>query len=472
MQETRGSGRPAVTILAIFALALPVLAATYTVDDDGAADFNSIQAAINAASNFDTILVRPGRYYETLSFQGKQLTVVSEKGPEVTTVFLEQQTRIVLLDGDSTLSGFTITGGRARVGAGIRITGGASPVVENNHIVDNEAARDGFGLALGGGIAVEDGSAPTIRNNIIRGNRSLGDGAGEYGYGGGIDLGDGTTATIVNNVIAENAATDSGGGISLGLAGEATPVVITNNTIVGNRAGGEIPNGFSFGGGVSVYSDAVVTLRNNAITGNASAFEGGGVYFFANNLNRVTYESNDYDGNTPDDCAGVSSNSCSGGQHFLPPLYFDEAGGDYRLRSDSPLVDLATGTGAPAEDRLGRSRPVDGDLDAVSAPDIGAYENQGELTRLRWDDESTLSWDGSENPSMVYDLYRDLLSALAPGPLGLCRQSGLATPTAIEAGTPPAGEGWFYLPGGRDVEVGSLGFSSGGLSRVPADPCP
>jgi hypothetical protein len=115
---------------------------------------------------------------------------------------------------------------------------------------------------------------------------------------------------------------------------------------------------------------------------------------------------------------------------------------------------------------------VDGDLDAVNGPDVGAYENQGELTRLRWDDPSTLSWDGSANPSMVYDLYRDLLGALAPGPLGQCRQAGLATPTASEPGDPPAGEGWFYLPGGRDVGIGSLGFSSEGVNRLPADPCP
>ena len=73
------------------------------MDDDGIADFASIQSAINAATNGDEIVVRPGRYRETLSFLGKAITVRSEQGPEVTTVFLERETRIVRLDGDSTL---------------------------------------------------------------------------------------------------------------------------------------------------------------------------------------------------------------------------------------------------------------------------------------------------------------------------------------------------------------------------------
>jgi hypothetical protein len=51
--------------------------ATITVDDDGPADFNSIQAAIDSAMNFDVIVVYPGIYYENITFFGKAVTITS-----------------------------------------------------------------------------------------------------------------------------------------------------------------------------------------------------------------------------------------------------------------------------------------------------------------------------------------------------------------------------------------------------------
>jgi len=56
------------------------------------------------------------------------------------------------------------------------------------------------------------------------------------------------------------------------------------------------------------------------------------------------------------------------------PLFFDPAGGDLRLRWDSPCVD----TGSPGEpalpDLAGYVRPIYGDLDVVERADMGAYE--------------------------------------------------------------------------------------------------
>lgn len=62
----------------LFATSLSVpaaFAATLIVDDNGPADFTTIQAAISAAANGDVILVRPGTYPEALSFGGKLVTV-------------------------------------------------------------------------------------------------------------------------------------------------------------------------------------------------------------------------------------------------------------------------------------------------------------------------------------------------------------------------------------------------------------
>ena len=49
-------------------------AQTWYVDDDGGADFTSVQAAVNAASPSDTIIVKDGNYYENIIIN-KQLTL-------------------------------------------------------------------------------------------------------------------------------------------------------------------------------------------------------------------------------------------------------------------------------------------------------------------------------------------------------------------------------------------------------------
>lgn len=66
----------------------------------------------------------------------------------------------------------------------------------------------------------------------------------------------------------------------------------------------------------------------------------------------------------------------SGGNNLVgDPGFVDAASGDYSLRADSPCVDAGAVTSSlPAVDLLGRRRVVDGNLDFISAPDIGALE--------------------------------------------------------------------------------------------------
>jgi hypothetical protein len=448
------------------------MAITLTVDDDGPADHPSIQSAINAAGPGDEIVVMPGRYRETLNFLGKSITVRSDQGPENTVVFLEGETRIVLLNGDSTLRGFTITGGLNRIGGGIYVTDGAQATIEDNIIENNTARWNGVLPGVGGGIAVDLSADPVITRNVIRDNLAEGDADGVYGYGGGIHLADYTTAVITNNVVADNQATAAGGGIYLGITANGYSTAVTNNTIVGNRAGQDGSTINPEGGGIEVYDGFGGDIRNGLIAQNV-ADQGAGIYFVPNGDQGIDYEFNDFDANVPDDCLGLSGTKCTTGQFFLPALMQDPAGGNYRLRSDSPLVDLGTTTGAPAVDASGRSRNVDGDLDGTSAPDIGAFENQQEITRVRFDSATLLSWDGSANPGVTFDVYRDDLSTLAPGPIGSCWQPGLPTTSVTDGAAPPViGDGFFYVVRGRDAGVGSLGFNSSGTERSPGSACP
>ena len=76
------------TAVLIFAILFPALgqARVITVDDDGPADFNNIQAAIDDSSDGDTITVADGTYQGSgnrdISYKGKTVTVQSENGPQ------------------------------------------------------------------------------------------------------------------------------------------------------------------------------------------------------------------------------------------------------------------------------------------------------------------------------------------------------------------------------------------------------
>jgi hypothetical protein len=76
-----------ITLAFLLAIGFSTTAAAKTiyVDDDGPADFNNIQAAINDANDGDTIIAADGIYTGTgnrdIDFKGKAITVRSENGP-------------------------------------------------------------------------------------------------------------------------------------------------------------------------------------------------------------------------------------------------------------------------------------------------------------------------------------------------------------------------------------------------------
>src|SRR4030042_7035615 len=68
---------------------------TWIVDDDGPADFSTIQEAINAADDGDTVFVRNGTYYEHIVIN-KTISLIGEN-PEDTIIDAEHIGTAVLI---------------------------------------------------------------------------------------------------------------------------------------------------------------------------------------------------------------------------------------------------------------------------------------------------------------------------------------------------------------------------------------
>ena len=332
-------------------LAVPAGAVTHYVDPNGSADFTSIQAAIDAANDYDEIEVAPGTYYEAIDFKNKAVRLYSSGGPDVTTIDGTGNYHVVqCVNGEDTntiLEGFTITGGNAN---GI----------------------DAFNQ--GGGMYNRD-SSPTVKNCTFTGNSA--------GYGGGM-LNDNSSPTITDCTFIDNTATDFGGGIENYNGGSPT---VTNCLFSGNTAedgGGMINNGCS------------PTVTNCTFSGNTASTAVGGMY----NLNSIPTVTNCiFWGNTPYEIinsggsATVTYSDVEGGwggtgNINADPCFVDADGSDLRLSSSaSPCVDTGTNAapGLPATDLAGNPRIVDGDLNGTGTVDMGAYELQGKVHNITGD---------------------------------------------------------------------------------------
>ena len=246
--------------------------ATWTVDDDGPADFHTIQEAINAANSGDIISVHNGIYYENVVVNKANLTLIGE-GRENTIIDGGGAGNVVTIGG-SIVNGFTIRNGDGGYyGGGIRITGNAS--IENNIIVNNSEE----GIYSGSSQA-----RPHISGNVIANNS-----------GTGIMLYYGT----VHHIISDNVITGNGWhGIGQWASGNNTILrnIIENNlgpgifsefgnNIIGNNfvaANGRVHNGIDFRTGIKAPS-------NNIVFGNTIKNHTKGIWLSDNN---VVYHNN------------------------------------------------------------------------------------------------------------------------------------------------------------------------------------
>jgi hypothetical protein len=270
-------------------------AKTIIVDDNGPADFDNIQDAINFSEHGDTILVRPGTYNQGIVFSSKAIALTSENPDDrsivESTIITSNSGYSVKFDfgegNDSILTGFTITGGEIYNGGGVHCSAGTSPTISKNIITE----------CLGFGICGDkEDTKPIISENEISSNGSTGISQCNGPITGntisknnecGIISCDGE---ISNNRILENnytITTNPGGGGLTGCNGTIIGNIIKYNytiyrggacfecsgNIVGNRI---IGNTSQRTGGA--LSNCTGRIMNNIIAGNRSGQGGGGLF--------------------------------------------------------------------------------------------------------------------------------------------------------------------------------------------------
>jgi uncharacterized repeat protein (TIGR01451 family)/CSLREA domain-containing protein len=296
--------------------------------------------------------------------------------------------------GNVTLTGVTVSGNTAEKKGGA-INSKESEAVLN---ITNSTFAQNTAKDKGGAINNEKGSTITIDASTFDDNTGK--------KGGAIHSKDAaSSATITDSTFVSNQTDDQDGGAiffedgtllisrttlngnvaqrdggALGL--KNATATLTNVTLSGNSAPGD-------DGGAMLTENGTTQLNNVTVTGNSAA-NGGGLFMKAGTISLF----NTIVANSPSggNCNGAvtslgtnldSANTCGlGGTGDLinsaPNLGVLQNNGGltltHALGIGSTAIDTGNNTGCPATDQRGVGRPIDGDGNAVSVCDIGAFE--------------------------------------------------------------------------------------------------
>lgn len=201
----------------------------WVVDDDGPADFHTIQEAINAASERDAIYVKIGTYYEHVTIN-KTVVLIGENEENTCINGNRTGTVVYVTANDVVISGFTVcNSGSDWDEYGILVRS------SNTTIKNNKVAENGMGISF-------EGSSGSIMGNAITKNTHY-----------GIDL------LCHNSTIYENSVSANGEGIVF--TNSFSNIVYGNNVTTNNCEG------------IYLRNSCNNTFRYNCLDGNEFNFK-------------------------------------------------------------------------------------------------------------------------------------------------------------------------------------------------------
>lgn len=292
--------------------------ATRTVGTCQQADFPTIQAAVTAALPGDKIIVCAGTYTEQVTIPaGKNNLTLQSNGHLAATIqapaAMNASKAIVRITGSTgvKVTDFTIqgpgSGGCDSLEYGVRIDGGGSATISNNHIThirDNPLSGCQNGVAIQAGRSAESTTGSvTAKSNVIDDFQKNGitvSGAGSDGQiANNTITGAGPTSTIAQNGIQ----------ISSGATG----------TVNGNNVSGAVYTPATVTStGILLFSPGAVTVAGNTLHSNDV-----GVYVYGGTTSTLvsgnTVSASTWDGITVDtsQSSTIASNTISGGDQGI-----------------------------------------------------------------------------------------------------------------------------------------------------------
>lgn len=355
-------------LLTVLLTALSAFSTEYFVDasrpDDSGAATNwatakqTIQAAVDLATDGDTVLVTNGVYatggavsppfdlYGDGSFVTSALmnrvcitnaiTIRSVNGPEVTIIQGASNNgsaalRCVQLFPSALMDGFTLTGGKALSGSSRPDMAGGGAFLHTNAVM-NRCIITGNSADVGGGVLIL------------------------------------TNAVLNNCVLGWNSAGYEGGGVFCADGGTLNNCLLNGNTVayVGGNGGN--------GGGAALYNGG--GMLNCTVSGNSAAHYGGGVFMpMGGTLDNCIVWGND--GNNIDAYDAAIRNTCSSplmegeGNICAEPMFINGVNSNFQLQAGSPCINAGNNsTVSTTNDLAGNSRIIGGVVD------MGAYENK------------------------------------------------------------------------------------------------